>query len=464
MPALPVSNELSLPEKSPGAIPTPGGVRAGLTGFKARLLAHKGKILTVLLGQGTTAIGLAIGSRVLTEFVAPAALGQYKLAIGALSLVAGLFFRPFVQFVMRQYHDANEKNHGPEFLAFALRVLTKAALILGTCVAVALFLYGHFTGTVGLMAALATACLLYLHSNLNFQNGVLVTQNRQQFANILRVVAQCGLPFAIALGAMALGQSGRSLLVAEVVFLVLVLLVSTRLLPIRLTTEARASDQDRSLWSAEARRFIVPMVGVGVFSWILSLSDRYILEAFASTHEVGLYSAVYGLGAQPMLMATGVTAQLVYPFLFRAAAQERAEAQAQIHRYVIATTALTALCGIGALLLLGHQIVNLLLAASYRENAYEVLLWVASGYAALSVASTFELRAYAGKKTANIGLAYAIAGLTNLGLNLLWVPQQGATGAAKATFFGFLVYLIVLAALTILRKPPEVNQATSQSV
>lgn len=453
---------MSLPEKSPVAVPTPGRVGAGLTGIKARLLAHRGKILTVLLGQGTTAIGLAVGSRVVTEVVAPEALGQYKLAVGAMGLVSGLFFRPFVQFVMRQYHDANEKNCGPEFLSFALRVLTGAGLILGVCVAAALFLYGHITGSLGLLAALAAAGLMYLHSALNFQNGILVTQNRQKFANILRVVGQCGIPFAIALGAVALGQSGRSLLIAEVVLLVLVLLVSTRLLPIRLSTAGRASDQDRSLWLVEARRFIVPMIGVGVFSWILSVSDRYILEAFASTHEVGLYTAVYGLGSQPMLMVTGVTAQLIYPFLFRAAAQQRAEAQAQIHRYVIATTAGAALLGMGALLLLGNQIVNLLLAANYRENACSILLWVAAGYAALSIASAFELKSYAGKRTSLIATAYAVAGVTNLGLNLLWVPQLGALGAAKATFFGFLVYLVVLSMLTVFRKPPEPNSPAAQ--
>jgi hypothetical protein len=95
--ALPVSKDLSLPEKSPGPASALGRVPSGLGSFKARVLAHKGKILTVLLGQGATAIGLAVGSRVMTELVAPEALGQYKLAIGAMGSVAAncvLLIRP----------------------------------------------------------------------------------------------------------------------------------------------------------------------------------------------------------------------------------------------------------------------------------------------------------------------------------------------------------------------------------
>jgi O-antigen/teichoic acid export membrane protein len=49
-------------------------------------------------------------------------------------------------------------------------------------------------------------------------------------------------------------------------------------------------------------------------------------------------------------------------------------------------------------------------------------------------------------------LAYAAAGLTNLGLNFWLVPREGALGAAKSTFIGFLVYLIVLAVLTLTGK------------
>ncbi len=435
----------SLPSPEPtqtAVLPAPAGWR----GIRARLEAHRGKIITVVFGQLATGLGLALGSRVLTELVAPEALGEYKLAIGVVGLFSGIFFRPFIQFVMRQYHDAVEHRHEQAFLTFAGRSITKGAVILGICLVGTLLFYGRTTARFGVLAALLGSALLYVHVSLNFQNGILVTQNRQKLASILRTLTQCGIPFAVAAGAWFLGQAGTFLLLGEFVLLTGILAVSVWCLRVPGAAAGnRADENQRREWTSEAKRFVIPMLGISLFSWMMGVSDRYVLAAYHTPHEVGLYSAVYGLASQPMLMVTGLTAQLVYPFLFRAAAQKRNEAQAQIVRYVVATTAGAAVLGICGLMLFGKQVIALLLAVEYRENALPVLLWVAAGYALLGVAASFELKAYARKKTAIISSAYGTAAAANLGLNLIWIPQAGALGAARATFFGYLAYLLVMA-------------------
>ncbi len=434
-----------LPPETAAAAAAPA--RKGWPALLARLQSHRGKIVAVGLGQLATGLGLAVGSRVLTEFVAPEALGEYKLAIGIVGLFTGIFFRPFIQFVMRQYHDAAEHRQEREFLAFARSTIARFALVLGFALAVTLFFYGRNTPGLGLLAALLGGGLLYLHVSLSFQNGVLITQNRQRLANVLRTGYQCGTPFAVAAGAWALGQDGQFLLLAELVFLAVVFAVSVGVVRAAgATAGPPAAEPQRREWTGEATRFVVPMLGVSLFSWMLGVSDRFILAACHSAHEVGLYSAVYGLGSQPMLMVTGLTAQLVYPFLFKAAAQKRGAAETLILRYVIATAVLAAVLGLCGLLLFGNLIVELLLAAEYRTDALPLLLWVAAGYALLGVASSFELKAYAGKKTSVISTAYGVAAATNLGLNFLWIPHAGALGAARATCFGFLAYLLVMAA------------------
>ncbi len=398
-----------------------------------------------MLGQGMTALGLALGSRVLTEYAAPTALGQYKLAIGLVGLFSGLFFRPFIQYVMRAYHDAKENGLALQFLAYSRSTVAKAALIFGVLMFVSLSAYGLITQNIQLSAALVAGALVFFHSGLSFQNGVLVTQNRQGTANIIRPIMQCGVPLAAAAGALLLGQFGFSLAIGEFVLLAVVYWVSSRILG--LTTGSKTSDAQKFAWSQEARRFVVPLIGVGVFSWATSMSDRYILAIFASPKEVGLYSAAYGLGAQPILMLTGIAAQLVYPFLFSAAAKSRKAAQTQILGYL---TLATTICAVGAVLgiaVFGDWIVRALLAENYRDGAQSILLWVSGGYALLGIAASFEMKSFAAKKTLVVGTSYGLAALANVSLNFLWIPTHGALGAAKATFFGYLVYLIVLAFL-----------------
>jgi O-antigen/teichoic acid export membrane protein len=429
--------------------PPPSEVRGGWRSLRTKLEKHRGKITTVLLGQIVTALGLALGTRVLTELVSPSALGEYKLAIGIVGFFSGLFFRPFTQFVMRHYHDAEEHLEGHAFLSFARRVVNVATLVLGTVLVLTLFWYGRTTAGLGWVAAAVGIGLLYLHVALSFQHGVLTTQNRQKSAILIRTTTQCATPLAVAAGAWAFGQSGQFLLLAEFLLLALIFGVSAWRLRDRAPITASAVSKERQReWRRDAVHFVTPLLGVSLFSWILGVADRFILAAYHLPHDVGLYTAVYGLGSQPMLMVTGMTAQLVYPFLFKAAAQKRAETQVQVLRYVVSTAAVISALGMAALFLFGEQIIKLLLAESYRVNALPMLLWVAAGYSLLGIASSFELKAYAGKRTSVLSITYGMAAAVNLGLNLLWIPSDGALGAARATFFSFLVYLASIAVIS----------------
>lgn len=442
-------HSIGMPFPPADSPPPSSEARSGWRGLRAKLGKYRGKVTAVVLGQVVAALGLALGSRVLTEFVSPAALGEYKLAIGVIGFFSGFFFRPFTQFVMRHYHDALEHQEGQAFLAFARRVIHFAMLVLGAALALTLYWYGRTMAGLGWIAATVGIGLLYLHVALSFQYGVLTTQNRQKRANLIRTITQCATPLAVAAGACAFGQRGQFLLLAEFLLLALILAVSARWLRESDPTAAGAVPKEQFReWTGDAARFVSPLLGVSLFAWALGVADRFILAAYHSPHDVGLYTAVYGLGSQPMLIVTGMMAQVVYPFLFKAAAQKRAETQVQVFWYSVSTAAVAGAFSMGALFLFGRQLIELLLAETYRVNALPLLLWVAAGYSLLGIASSFELKAYAGKRTAVISIAYGIAAVVNLGLNLLWIPSDGALGAARATFFGYLVYLLSIAVIS----------------
>jgi O-antigen/teichoic acid export membrane protein len=420
--------------------------RRSLESLCARLLYHRGKVFSVVLGQSFTTIGFAVGSRLLTEYAAPRALGEYKLAVGFLSLFSGLFFRPFSQFVMRAYHDAVLGGRGEEFLHYAHRTLDRASIVASPLVVFVLVCYGVFSHNVAFPTAALAGVLVYFQSALNLQSAVVTTQNRQVAANVTRSIMQAGVPFAGAAVVLTLGQSGASLVFAELVFLACIYTVTSRVLGIG-GKDGPLNLKELADWNFDARKFVLPLVSVGLFSWVLSISDRYILAAFSSAREVGIYSATYGLASQPILIVTGAAAQILYPFLFKAAANYSKPNQAQLLRYMMLTTTCSAAVVILGIVLFGGTIVRMVLAEEYRQGSFGILVWVAVAHCLLSIAAPVELKNHAQKKTSVIAISYGIASVTNLLLNCFWIPNYGALGAAKATCFGFAAYLICLAIL-----------------
>ena len=107
-----------------------------------KVLQHKQNLSAVIVGQVIAAVGALFGLRLLTEFISPSVFGEYKLLLAAISLVIGVFIRPFIQFSMRAYHDAKQQGGLPQFMA-RIRSLFRnyivlVAVFVGT--AVSLFL------------------------------------------------------------------------------------------------------------------------------------------------------------------------------------------------------------------------------------------------------------------------------------------------------------------------------------
>ncbi len=417
------------------------------------ILRHSGSLRVVFAGQFLSAIGMAVTSRVVTEIVRPDALGEYKLAAGAVGFGTALGVRPFLQFFMREFHDARRDKLAPEFLEYAQRELVLLWGIVALILAVILCLWNppelHFLAAVILLCGL----LVLLHGQINFRTSLLITKNSQRGASTLRAALQVGIPLGTAVGALIGGQTGVALLTGEAVFLGALVGFLWNRDRAHSVTVCRPSALQVTAWRHAAVKFSVPLLMVGLSSWVLSVSDRFILSAHATTSAIGAYSAVYGLASQPLLILSGMGAQVVYPLIFKAAAEKGAAgSKAVLGRNVLISWS-AAITAFVLYLLFGWLVIRLLLAAPYRTGALPILWWVAAGYAMLAMAAPFELRSYAEKTTSQINIAYATAAVANLCLNFLWIPSQGALGAAKATFFGFLVYLVVLLGIHFFRQP-----------
>ena len=416
----------------------------GADSLSGALRRHGGGLAAVAAGRGLAVLGSVVGVRVLTESLPPAVFGRYKLALAGLSLVTGVFVRPFIQYAMRAYHDAEARGAGAAFLTQSRRWFGRYARWMGLAGAAGGYLVSVGGRRLSLPELAGVAAVLAFQALVEYDRALFVTRGRQRAAETIGVGMQWLIPFAVAAAARA-GESLAAILPAHAAALALI--VSTRRWRGRRAAPgpAAADPRDGGSGTTPAWAFAWPLMVAGCLAWLLHESDRLILGYYHGSGAVGLYAAAYGLVSAPFTTATGAVAQVMYPVVFAASAQRGESSVLPVP--MLAGTLLIGIGGILAVWWWGDGLAGVVLADGYRAGVSGLLLWIAAGYACFGVATCFDLAAYGAGRTTQPMAAGAVAAAANVGLDLLLVPAHGTGGAAVATTAALFVYLACMVGL-----------------
>jgi O-antigen/teichoic acid export membrane protein len=180
-------------------------------------------------------------------------------------------------------------------------------------------------------------------------------------------------------------------------------------------------------WSRlrEMLRYAFPLIPGALAMWVVGFADRYFVQHYASTTDVGLYSVGSSL-AQGMLLLTGAFQLAWGPFALSIHREPNAKdtyAQTFIV-YVVITTFLAA-----AISLFSPEIIRLLATRQYL-GATSVVGLLALGYVMVGLNYIAATGPMIIKTTGPLGLAVTIAAALNLLLNFLLVHRYGMIGGA----------------------------------
>jgi O-antigen/teichoic acid export membrane protein len=405
-------------------------------------------ILAIVLGQGLALAGVAIGTRIITEYVSTQTYGKAKLLIGISSLFSGILVQPFNQFSMREYRDAIRSGDEKLFERFAFESVLKIALFTCLLVGVATMFYDRFISAVSILSIIALFLIIVGDSFYSLESSILISCKRQLDVSILQIINQWGVPFIIVLFVYCIKDEVTFFLLAQGTFLVGIGIFFFA----RRLNNLNATAENNLLWREEAKKFVIPLLGVGVLNWIVNVGDRYILEYFHGASAVGIYSAAYGLMSTPFLVLGGMVARYVYPFWYKYSAEKDVKSEENIKKYMLLTTVIISFLGVILVMLFKDWLALILLSRNYRGGAIKLMPWIAGGYALLIVAWAFDISAYAKKKTKVITISYCVAAGVNILLNILLIPRIGALGAAISTFITFLAYLTAMVSFSFKAK------------
>ena len=197
----------------------------------------------------------------------------------------------------------------------------------------------------------------------------------------------------------------------------------------------------RSRMGWEIAKYGIPAMAINVLSWAQNLSDRYILEFFRGSMEVGIYSPNYTIAEYSIFLITSLFLLSSSPIAFdiweKRGIKASQEFMSKLTRYYL-IIGLPAAVGLG---LLAEPIVHILVAPQYYPG-YRIIPLVASGAFLVGVAHRFTIGLSYHKRTDLLMFCYLGSVVLNIVLNFIYIPKYGYMAAAGTTFVSYAFLLL----------------------
>ncbi len=200
--------------------------------------------------------------------------------------------------------------------------------------------------------------------------------------------------------------------------------------------------------AATMAKYSMPLVAGNLALWVLSLSDRYIIEYFHGSHAVGVYSVSYSLTEKTILFLTALFRTASAPLEMATWEKEGGQKSQALVESVTRAYILLAVPLVVLLFGFAQPIVAMLTTAPYHEG-YRLVPFVAAAIFLSGLEERFESGLLYQKKTNVIMLLVAAAGLANIALNLFFVPRYGYMAAALTTLVCYAALFLAIMLISL---------------
>jgi O-antigen/teichoic acid export membrane protein len=418
----------------------------------SRVLRLGREMMWIGVGQLCAVLGSFVLVRVLTEHLHPAQYGDFALALTIAALFHQVVLGGLTSGIGRFYSVAVEQGAVGLFYRASWAMLAQASVaIIGiACLAIPVLVLMGSWDWLWLVLAVTPASVLggYSSAISGIQNAA-----RQRSVVALHSGVEPWLKLGLSLAAiLAFGATSLAVVIGHAGAILLVLF-SQRLFIGRLLPE-RVEPGDVTIWRQRLWQYSWPLMAGGIFNWGYHASQRWSLEAFSTTEEVGMCYALTQVAFAPLNQFGALILSFVGPILFSRAGdlsdhQRVAQVRTAVVRLAVAGLVCTALAASMAVLWHG-QIFAILVARQYQSvSGYMPTVVIAAGL--IQVSSVLGLFLSATNQTRRVLPLATVGNIIVILLNIFLTFAFGFGGTITALLCGAAFHLVWMYRLTLMR-------------
>jgi O-antigen/teichoic acid export membrane protein len=403
----------------------------------------------IVLGQVAVVIGSLVLVRVLTEMLSPAQYGELALALTIAMLVQQVVMGGLSGGIGRHYAIAIEEKDLGGYLKASKKLLALATL---ACLFFLISLEMGL-GIKGYSQWQGLAAAAFVFSVLSGYNSAL--NNVQNAARQRAIVAvhnglNAWLKITFAVAVMLwMGYSGTSVLLGYAIASVAVIgsqwIFLRRLITPQLSVSDKYIPWTRRIWS-----YSWPFSAWGIFTWLQLSSDRWALQAFATTDDVGQYAVLFQLGYTPISLVTGMAMTFLAPILYQrigdATDQDRNKSVGILCGRITLMILFVVILSFLVANVFHVQLFRLLVADEYRSISY-LFPWIVLAGGIFATGQTIALKLMAEMKSLKLAPAKIVTAILGVALNIAGASIAGINGVVFALVVFSMIYFFWMAYL-----------------
>jgi len=392
----------------------------------------------IIVGQIATVIASLVLVRVLTDHLSSMQYGQLALGLTVAGLINQVLMGGIIASAGRFYSIAVEKQDLGGYLHATRSLMLRATIVVGILGVVI------FTGLLWLSYSnwipLAAAALVF--SVISAYNSVFYSiQNAARHRSTVAFYSSLDawLKIGLVLGVMFwLGNSSTAVVIGYACSSLLILFSQLASLRHSLFTQRQDSAVDFQ-WQEKIWTFSLPFSTWGIFTWMQLASDRWALQTFATTTDVGHYAVLFQIGYTPIALATGLIMNFLSPIFSQISGDATCHVRnTNVHNLVWRSTQISlviTLFGFVITFFIHKWIFYLLVAEQYNSSSI-LLPWVVLAGGLFATGQMLSLKLTSELKTLSLSIVKISTALIGILCNVLGAMYYGVQGVV----FGLVIF------------------------
>lgn len=381
-----------------------------------------------------------------TKYLKPDEYGNYSLIIASYELILSIALGWIWRSTLRFKDSYSDMEGQKQFYSTVFLLLVSTVILVSSAAFITLnMLKDSFAEEVYFLCLLSILIILP-ESIYHIVNSILRSGRRVIEFNLnevgIAIIRTAGA--IVFIGILGLGAKGVlfSLITAYSI------IAAINIKKMNIFKYLHLSNFSRRLF-VELLDYGVPIAGISITSWILSSSDRYIIRYFFTAYEVGVYSVNYIFGSSIIMLINRFIMMGAFPLIIKTWNKDGKVLTEKLISTLLRYYFLIIVPAFFGFLAVAEPLLRILTTNRYADG-FAVMTIISLGTIFLGISEYTNKAWELTKRTRNVLYLNLLAAISNIVLNLIFIPLFGPVAAAVTTTASYCIYLT--ASLAVSRK------------